>query len=99
MPPLDFFSENVWPFTTIDVRRKHYVLQKGCPESAGEVIERAVPLRDRGRQIGKPREGPPVEPGTEGLVPLPPPRPEPPTQGVVPLPPPRPEPDPLCGPA
>jgi hypothetical protein len=78
VPPLDFFSENVWPCNVFDVRRKHYLLQPRCPESAGEVAERGVQLRDRGRQIGRPREAPPfVQPGPQDAVPLPPPRPEP----------------------
>src|SRR6516165_8608800 len=34
-PGLDFFSENVWPCTVNDVRRKHYILKRREPDRAG----------------------------------------------------------------
>ena len=67
-PPLDFFSENLVPWTIYDVRRFHYQMQPQQVPNSVDVLNRAQELRNRGQQVG------PL-PGTDpaGRRPTPPP--------------------------
>jgi hypothetical protein len=62
---LDFFSENVIPWTIRDVRRFHYQLQPKQVVKPDSVLEKANELRQRGLGIGVPLAG---QPGTPGPV-------------------------------
>lgn len=65
IPPLDFLSENLWPFKLRDVHRLHYQLHPLQPANQQDVLQRAIELRARGKTIGAPAPpsaGPPVAP-------------------------------------
>ena len=51
--PIDFFSENLWPWTIVDERRFHYVLQPQQTPNVQEVGRQAQELRARGQAIGR----------------------------------------------
>ena len=51
-PPIDFFSENVNPFTVHDVRRFHYTMQPLQVPNSQDVLNRAQELRGRGQLLG-----------------------------------------------
>jgi hypothetical protein len=63
IPPLDFFSENLYPFRVSDVRRLHFHLEKATKENASTLLDRSLPLMQRNNQIVNP------------LLPTPPPAP------------------------
>jgi hypothetical protein len=66
---VDFVAENLWPFTTQDIRRFHYQLQPVQSPEINEELERARQLRIRGRELGPlPGTAPPPPP-----IPAPPP--------------------------
>lgn len=75
-PPLDFFSENVWPFKVRDARTYHYQLRPLQQARQDEVLDRARALRGRGQAIGAPAPVAPVPgPQPDGVAapaPLPP---------------------------
>ena len=52
--PLDFFSENLIPWTIQDVHRFHFALQPQQVPNIQEVTDRAQQLRNRGQAIGAP---------------------------------------------
>jgi hypothetical protein len=55
VPPLDFVTENLYPFKVRDVREGgpfHFVLRPWSMPNPGEVLNRANDLRDRGRTLG-----------------------------------------------
>jgi hypothetical protein len=54
IPPLDFVSENLVPWTIRDVRRFSYVLQPLSMPNSQEVVQRAQELQTRGQAIGSP---------------------------------------------
>ncbi len=85
-PPIDFVSENLFPFKLIDVRRLHYKLVPLVPDNQQEVLNQAEALRGRGQTIGTPRvlQPPPNPPG--------PPTPPPPNAALPPAVPPGPPP-------
>jgi hypothetical protein len=60
---LDFFSENVVPWTFRDIRRFHYQLQPRQLVPPDTVLARASTLRERGLGIGIPLPTPPTGPG------------------------------------
>jgi hypothetical protein len=60
---LDFFSENVIPWTLRDVRRFNYRLQPKQSVPAETVLDRADGLRERGKTIGVPLPNQPPAPG------------------------------------
>jgi hypothetical protein len=68
-PPLDFFSENVYPFRVSDVRRLHFHLEKQTPENGADLLNKANTLRQQGDLIQSPTQ-PPPSPGTTGSVPV-----------------------------
>ena len=51
---LDFFSENVIPWTIRDVRSFHYQLQRKQLVSPADTQQKAEALRQRGQGIGEP---------------------------------------------
>lgn len=51
LPPLDFISENLLPFTIRDVRRLDYVLQPAPNISPDDVLREATELRSRGQAL------------------------------------------------
>lgn len=51
IPPLDFVSENLLPWTIRDVRRLDYVLQPAQLVSPDSVLREADELRSRGRDL------------------------------------------------
>ena len=54
IPPLDFISENLWPFKIRDTRRPEpYLLQPLQSPNPNQVIDRAQQLRNSGRAIGE----------------------------------------------
>ena len=58
IPPLDFFTENLWPFKVRDIRRPEpYQLQPLQTPNPNQVLERAQQLRNSGRAIGEPPAG------------------------------------------
>jgi hypothetical protein len=59
--PIDFFSENIWPHRTIDVRRFRYDMQPLPAVRTDVLIDEAQKLRNRGLAI-VPRAEPPTEP-------------------------------------
>ena len=76
IPPLDFFFENLWPFTIVDERRLNFTLQPLVREQPQAVAGKAVQLRTRGQAItspgGTPSQGPPppiVPPGAGPVAP------------------------------
>jgi hypothetical protein len=55
IPPLDFASENLWPFKIRDIRRPEpYQLQPLQSPNPNQVVDRAQQLRNSGRAIGEP---------------------------------------------
>ena len=68
---LDFFSENVIPFTFRDIRRFHYQLQPKQVVPPDTVLQKATALRQRGLGIGVPLPNQPPGPGpvTSTLMP------------------------------
>ena len=54
LPGLDFFSENLIPWTIRDVRHFTYVLQPAQVRSPEQLLLEAQLLRDYGRTIGEP---------------------------------------------
>jgi hypothetical protein len=54
VPPLDFVSENLVPWTIRDVRRFCYTLQPLQMPNSQEVVQRAQELQARGQAIGAP---------------------------------------------
>lgn len=70
IPPLDFFTENAYPFKQSDVRRLHFHLEKASPANAKELSDKANNLRTVTDQIVSPLL--PPKPGTPaGSVPVP----------------------------
>jgi hypothetical protein len=60
VPPLDFLTENLWPFKVRDVRRPEpYQLQPLQTPNPNQVLERAQQLRNTGRGIGEQSSSPP----------------------------------------
>jgi hypothetical protein len=59
IPPLDFFFENLYPFTIKDERRLTFTLQPVVQDPPQAVADRAVQLRARAAAIGAPSQGPP----------------------------------------
>lgn len=54
IPPLDFLTENLWPFTIRDVRRPEpYQLQPLPTPNPTQVLDRGQQLRNTGRGIGE----------------------------------------------
>jgi hypothetical protein len=69
IPPLDFVSENVIPWTIRDVRRLHFPmrpLQIVPPEA---VLDRANQMREAGRKEGKPPRNKPAPAPAPAVVP------------------------------
>ena len=52
--PLDFFSENILPWTLRDVRRFHYKLEPRRMVNTDELLKDADNLRNRGISIRPP---------------------------------------------
>jgi hypothetical protein len=69
VPPLDFFSENVYPFRVSDVRRLHFKLEKATKENGANLLNQSLPLMEKTNQIVSP-VAPPPPPGTTGCVPV-----------------------------
>lgn len=85
-PILDFFAENVWPFTIVDRRQFHYQLQPRVIPGPNQVLDQAQELRSKGQAIGPP---PGYVPPPEPTIPeLPEPReiPSGPAPGALPEP-------------
>ncbi len=61
--PLDFVSENLFPWPITDVRRFHYRLEPRKQVQTDELLRDAAALRDRGRSVGSPVPLPPRPPG------------------------------------
>jgi hypothetical protein len=62
-PPLDFFTENVWPFKVRDVRRPPpYQLQPLQTPNPNQVLDRATQLRERGKTLDPPPGSAPPAP-------------------------------------
>jgi hypothetical protein len=55
--PIDFVSENLFPWTVTDVRRFNYKLEPRRAVNPDQLLDEAQNLRNRGHSIG-----PPVEP-------------------------------------
>lgn len=55
--PLDFISENVFPWPITDVRRFHFPLEPRRTVNPDELLNEAQNLRNRGRSVGP--EAPP----------------------------------------
>jgi hypothetical protein len=55
--PLDFVSENLFPWPITDVRRFHYKLEPRRVVNPNQLLDEAQNLRNRGNSIG-----PPVQP-------------------------------------
>jgi hypothetical protein len=53
-PGLDFFSENVIPFTIRDIRRLHYKLDPIEPVPVERVRSEGELMRERGKAVGTP---------------------------------------------
>jgi hypothetical protein len=51
-PGVDFFSENVYPFTLQDVHRFHYQMKPMQLPQVDQVINDGQQLRNRGQQLG-----------------------------------------------
>jgi hypothetical protein len=88
-PPLDFFSENLYPFRVSDVRRLHFHLEKATKENSAELLQRSIPLMQKNNQIVSPN-APQGQPGATSVSPLlpaqPPGTPPTPATGVPPVP-------------
>jgi hypothetical protein len=85
-PPLDFFTETIWPFKVRDLREFHYVLVPVQGVRPEDVLNRGQVLRSRGQTIvplpdaipQAPKPGPPPAPPPGTPPTLPPPRVAPP---------------------
>jgi hypothetical protein len=62
--PIDFFAENVWPWTIRDVRRFHFQLQPLQQVNTDDLLHRAEALRSRGQSVGAPPAPVPVPAGS-----------------------------------
>jgi hypothetical protein len=60
--PIDFFAENVVPYTFRDIRRFHYQMQPMRIFPAEEVLQQGEALRSRGQTIGLPLPDPLITP-------------------------------------
>jgi len=69
-PPLDFFVENLWPFTIHDVRRLRLPMQPARITPPDQVLPRATELRGQGKLIGDPAPPRPPAPPPTGGVPV-----------------------------
>jgi hypothetical protein len=81
-PPLDFISENLFPYTIRDIREGgqfHFNLQPLQAVRQDEVLRRATELRARGRTIGPANAGDPPPPDSMVI----PPGPVAPREGTV----------------
>jgi hypothetical protein len=54
LPGLDFFSENLVPWTIRDVRRFHYTMKLATVVPPDDVLQQGTPLRERGKTVGAP---------------------------------------------
>lgn len=91
IPGIDFFSENIWPFTIVDRREFHYQLLPLLQPQTNDLLREADNLRNRGKTIGLPPGAmvpAPLQPGSAVQVP-----------GATPVPPPTLQPPPGTGPA
>ncbi len=74
--PLDFFTENVIPYTFRDIRRFHYQMQPMPIVAPEMVLEQGRGLRDRGRAIegggANPLQSAPTMPPAAPVTMLPP---------------------------
>lgn len=61
-PPLDFFAEQVWPFTENDVRPLYYELRRTRRPNPTQIQIEANELRARGKELPPPSEPPPETP-------------------------------------
>lgn len=50
-PPLDFFSENIWPFKIRDIQRPHYQMQPLQNVRHDDVLRQGSALRSRGQAL------------------------------------------------
>jgi PEGA domain len=94
-PPLDFISENLFPYTIRDIREDsqfQFTLQPLQAVRPDDVRRRAAELRNQGQRLGAPAEGEVPPP-----VPLTPPGPVAPNAGTVVMPPSNPSPQVLPG--
>jgi len=64
---IDFFSENIWPFTIIDRREFHYQLPPVMQPQINDMLREAENLRNRGKSI----QPPPGSAAAAGAVPPP----------------------------
>jgi hypothetical protein len=69
---LDFFSENVVPWTIRDIRRFNYQLQPKQVVPPETVLEQGTILRQRGQAIGVPLPNQPPAPGPVTTTLMPP---------------------------
>jgi hypothetical protein len=69
---LDFFSENVIPWTVRDIRRFNYQLQPKQVVPPEIVLDRGNGLRQRGLAIGVPLPNQPAGPGPVSTILMPP---------------------------
>lgn len=60
--PLDFFAENVVPWTIRDIRRFHYQMQPLAVMPPDTVLQQGQALRQRGLSIGVPLGSDPLAP-------------------------------------
>lgn len=81
VPPLDFFTENVWPFKVRDSRRLNFTMQPRRATSTADVLMRAEQLRGQGRAIGDVPAAPLPVPVVPPAGPSTPPITVPPRQG------------------
>jgi hypothetical protein len=61
-PFIDFFSENVFPWPVVDVRRFHYRLEPRRVVNTNDLIGEAQNLRNRGLSLGPGRAAPAPQP-------------------------------------
>jgi hypothetical protein len=54
-PPLDFFSEHVYPGKLTDIRRLNYDLKPVLQPNTADLLQQAQELRERGRNLPEPR--------------------------------------------
>lgn len=87
-PPIDFFSESVWPFQVTDARPLHYDLEPTAPPDLDQLRAEANELRRRSRDLPEPRYPPEKFQKGPPPPPAPPPAPrstnEPPPIGGLP---------------
>ena len=72
--PLDFFSENLWPWHIEDVHRFHYQLKPQQVADTRELLRQSEQLRARGRSLAPPATAvqPVGEPGPQPPTLMPP---------------------------